>query len=204
MEFIPFNRTAKLSAIYTVEGQRCQNVHHYWFENTITVTDLEELCAFYVSWWDTYMKVQMPVGISLVKVEAVDLSEENGIGVEYQTGLPLSGNDADTIMPNNVTVAVKWLTGRTGRSYRGRTYHLGLRNGQVVGNTIVPVHLTWLLNSYTELVVANLTSNDAGMVVASRYENKTPRTTGLVTLVTNVSVDPTIDSQRRRLPGRGA
>ena len=41
------------------------------------------------------------------------------------------------------------------------------------------------------------------MVVVSRYENNAPRAEGIATLVDRLSSDGVIDSQRRRLPGRG-
>lgn len=203
MQFIPFDRVAKLEAIFLADSQRVENVHHFWFETAPTQDDLEELAASYKTWWTTELGPHLSSALSLQLVKVTDLTIEDGMSIEYATGLPVSGSAASPMLPNNVTIALKWTTGRAGRSYRGRTYILGLREDIVSANLIDTVYGGQLVTAYQNLVVRNLSVNDAVMVVASRFNNNLPRVTGLATVVTNCSLDRGIDSQRRRLPGRG-
>lgn len=204
MAFIPFDNVAKLEAIFTLDGQRIQNVHHYWFEAGPTETDLQDLAAFYKTWFDTSLAPHLPTVISLVLIKVTDLSVEDGTSIEYATGLPITGDANSPALPNNCTMTIKWTTGRSGRSYRGRTYFPVLREDIVDANMVSAVYAAQILTVMTDLVVVDLPVNDCVMVVASRVNNGTPRVTGLATPVTNLSIDRVIDSQRRRLPGRGA
>lgn len=203
MAFVPFNNTIKLEAVFTQDGQRIQNVHHYLVDETPNVDTAVSLCEAYKTWYNSYLKPIQTPDTSLVLIKATILETDNDPGVEYATGLPISGTNNVPSMPNNVTVAVKWLTGLRGRSYRGRTYHIGLAEDQVTKNNVIPAHLITLANTYGELISLTVDVGPAVMGIASRFHNNSERTVGVITPVTNVAVDATIDSQRRRLPGRG-
>lgn len=105
-------------------------------------------------------------------------------------------------MPNVITVAVKWVTALRGRSYRGRTYHIGLLETHILDNMITTAAQTLLQTYYVNLwgSVAILT---AEMVVASRIQGGVEREVGLMTPIIGFQIDRVVDTQRRRLPGRG-
>ena len=105
-------------------------------------------------------------------------------------------------MPNATTIAVKKNTGRAGRSYRGRVYHVGLTEIQVQDNRITPTATAAINTAYSTLIT-RYTAINCEWVVASTQNNNVPRVVGVATPIVGVSVDPVIDSQRRRLPGRG-
>lgn len=122
--------------------------------------------------------------------------------MEDATGLPLAGTGGSVQLPNNVTLCIKWTTENRGRSFRGRTYHVGLTESQVTDNEVVAVAMGQFTTAYGALLT-DLATAGWPLVIASRYANNQPRITGVATLVTGFSIDPFIDSQRRRLPGRG-
>jgi hypothetical protein len=132
-----------------------------------------------------------------------DLSTQTSGGIEYTQGMPIMGTFPDDQgMPSNVTVAVKWTTGLRGRSYRGRTYHIGIPRSCVEGNLVATEYVADLKDAYQTLI-NRFTQTGGAMVIASRQNNSVIRETGVSTPVTAVSIEHTIDSQRRRLPGRG-
>jgi len=106
-------------------------------------------------------------------------------------------------VPNNVAVVVKWITANRGRSYRGRTYHLGIPQGSVTGSVLTTGYRTSLVQAYSNFVLLGTTPTWT-LSVASRYSNGQPRTNGVITPINALSINPTVDSQRRRLPERGA
>lgn len=202
MAFIPVPLTAQVATRFLWDSQEVANVYHVtnpggWDGGTLT-----DVASIFANWWDVELQPGIASSCSLVEVAATDISVAGGRGVLYTTGLPLVGGSADPSLPNSVTVAVKWATGFTGRSYRGRTYHIGLVEPQVTNNTVVSGYVTTLTAAYNALRTS-LAAEGYTLVVASRYADKAPREEGITTPITAASVNPIVDVQRRRLPGRG-
>lgn len=203
MPFVPFNNVIKLEAIFTLDGQRVQNVHHYLVDETPDVDTCEELAISYRSWWLDAPRNDVSSSLALTMIKCTIMETEFSPGIEYVTGLPLSGNVASPHLPNNVTLAVKWGTGLRGRSFRGRTYHLGLCESQVTGSRVNSESIPPMLGYYGDLITLATDVGPAVMCIASRFQGGLERTVGVATPVISVSIDSVIDSQRRRLPGRG-
>jgi hypothetical protein len=205
MPFIPAANTAKVEMIFLDQGQRCENVYHVQFDAPPSETDLTNLATSFRDWWDVEMQPLTAHDVSLVLILARDLTTEGAVAIEFSDGLPLEGTGAGPL-PNNVTVAVKWSTGLSGRSFRGRTYMIGLPN-----NSIDPDNTNQLLTSYQSSLDAAFellidTVEDAGndLVVASFFHDNAPRVSAVLTKIVAASIDINIDSQRRRLAGRGS
>lgn len=199
----PTPDTAEVTMTFLQDGQYLINKHHYkntagWDEGS-----LNNLGTAIREWWDDNMKIRVPNTVSLVEIEVVDLSPGSGLGITVQTGLPIVGTKADNALPNNVTVAVKKGTGLVGRSFRGRTYHIGLCEGQVLGNTIIAADLLGLQTAYDLLKEPLGPVIPVDLCVLSEVSGGAQRVQGICTQVTGIGIDPVVDSQRRRLPGRG-
>jgi hypothetical protein len=150
------------------------------------------------------LKAFMPNTGGLVLVSVRDLTTESGLAIERTTGLPLIGTNASPQLPNNVTVAVKWSTGFAGRSFRGRTYHIGMPENSTVSNQVSAGPLADLNTAYAALIgVPPATDASMTLVVVSKFHANAPRLAGVTTPILARSINPTIDSQRRRLPERG-
>ena len=127
--------------------------------------------------------------------DIVDLLAVNADSAGFGTA---SGN----ALPNNVTWAVRFTTGATGRSARGRMYVIGLPDAQV-GATTSLVDVTFA----GQWVSAILALGDAAALdgwlacVVSRFTGGAERTTGTYRIITTVSFFNRLsDSQRGRLP----
>lgn len=203
MAFVPFNNTIKLVATFGYDLQYCANVHHYIVDETPDAATATSLAEGYKTWWDTYLKAFCPSALALVRITCTIMENENDPVIEYTTGMPDSATNSEPALPNSVTVAVRWNTNFRGRSYKGRTFHLGLTETQVTGNLLGTSQQTILTTAYGELMAIPTDVGPAIMGVASYYYHGVQRTTGVITPVTSVFIDRTIDSQRRRLPGRG-
>jgi len=203
MPFVPIPSTVQVETVFEYHGERCENVYHCQFQAAYDESSIANLLDVFRDWWSTNLRAQMPIELSLVNLIGTDQESQTGPRVEDATGLPLAGTDATSpAMPGNVTLAVRWLTAKRGRSYRGRTFHLGIQEDAVVGNLVTIGWQTLLTSAYATLLT-DLATFGAPLVVASRYTNNAPRTTGVATPVTSVYIDTVIDSQRRRLSGRG-
>ena len=203
MGFVPFDKVMRLEAVFRLDGQVVENVHHFWQPNEFTIDVVEDVCEAYKLWWVANLKPIVPDGVSLIKVIGTILDTENSPGIEYTTGLPVVGDSTSAEMPNNVSIAIRWNTGFRGRSYRGRTFHVGLTDGMVDGNNVTVATQNALLAAYTQLMILDTTPQAVMLGVASRVADGVERVTGVFTPVTGVVIDPVVDSQRRRLPNRG-
>lgn len=173
------------------------NVFHVNTPTTPTLADCEAVANLVVDWVDGGYNNCYAETTSSDRVVVTDVSAINSWQAEQivtaagqLVGAPLSSND---------TLAVKKSTGRRGRPYRGDWYVWAPTSSQIElldGNLF--------LESYRDTCVSQLnilrTTLEAEgylLVVASEA-------TGETTVVrTFVAVDRKVDSQRRRLSGRG-
>lgn len=203
MGFVPVPLTASVELIYEVMGQRCENVFHAkagiaWSESSLT-----DLAETFKDWFIADGKGIMSSNTALSKIVCKDLASKSGPAIEYQTGLPISGTISNIqACPLNVTAAVSFGTALRGRSYRGRVFQIGLNVGQIADNALNSQYRAELISVYASLVSA-VSTGGWDLAVVSRYTNKAPRSTGVATPITSVSVENALDSQRRRLATRG-
>lgn len=210
MPFIPAENTARIELVYSQGGQIVENVYHVEFGFVPAPTDLEDMATVFKDWWNTNLQPYVANTVSLNVIKARDLTTDSGSAIEYTTGLPILGASAVQPLPNGSTLAIKWTTGLAGRSFRGRTYHIGLVTSELADpNHISTGFQTTLANAYQALISA-VEGTGNNLVVASFYHGvdtagkPIPRSTAVLTIIDNAVVNTTIDSQRRRLPERGS
>lgn len=199
----PTENVAEVTMSFSQDGQILMNKHHYLNTAGWDAGSLNNLGTAIVEWWTDNLQEHIPSVISLDAVEVVDLTEDSGLGISVTEGLPVPGTGTGTALPNNVTLAIKKGTGFVGRSFRGRTYHIGLTEQQVTGNTVGSTVLDTLRDAYDALKEPLGALIPVDLCVLSEYADGAQRTAGICTVVTGIGIDPTVDSQRRRLPGRG-
>lgn len=197
--FIPVDNTARFRLNFQHMGELCMNVLHIRLGTAWSENDLDNMSLIIKDWWDTYLKAQCSSGTQLNTIEATSLEFEDDLRVVFSTGLPIAGTNSSPGMPGGTTVAVRFTSAYSGRSKNGRLFHIGLVEASQSGNTLDATVRTNLIAAYEELLAAiNAYGNDASLVIVSYCNNKVWRTTGATTLVSNVTIDQYIDSQRRR------
>jgi hypothetical protein len=203
MAFVPVPNTIGVDVIYEQDGQRVENTLYFerpagWDGSTIA-TFLGEL--------NTYIQTELlPVlstAIQLVQLVGTLLDAVDAIAVTLNISPPVSGSVTGDAMPNNVTYTIQFKTAQRGRSFRGRNYVPGLPNSAVSSNNVTSDFRTSLLAFYTGLI-ALAGDHTATWVVVSRVSGGVDRAIGVTTIInTPATADQVVDSQRRRLPGRG-
>lgn len=200
---IPSPNVIEVAMLFTLDGQQVENVYHYHMTLAPTTESMLGMAGAVKEWWIAHLQGNCPQSLALNAIMVTDLTTPTSAQVVYTTGLPITGANINIAAPSNVTVAVKWSTALRGRSFRGRTFHLGLMNAQIVANHLASGVQSILQNAYQEL------TDDPGIIefsqfcVLSEVSNGAPRAEGICTPIISAQVDPTLDSQRRRLPGRG-
>lgn len=204
MAFIPVPNVAQVNIRSTLDGQRIENTLYFKHLSAWSGVELANLASLVRAWWTTGPRAQLSSGLVLREVYAVDLTSANGATATDAVTNDPGGPDTAFRVPNSVALCVSFRTAQRGRSYRGRNYVAGWTVDSVTGNTFNSTKANAIKDAYEDLLVG-LNDGEYQWVIASRYANGQPRTTGVWSYVTAVTlVDLTVDSQRRRLPGRGA
>jgi len=206
MAFIPVPDTVAIDVIYDWDGQIVENTLYYTkISPTDTeITDQVDLVTGYIR--DTIMPLLTEV-ISLVRVVGTLLTALDAFTYTATGGLPVAGAILQTTaksFPGNVSLAISFRTSEAGRSGRGRNFVAGLVDLRDGNSLLDDVYAGQVVTAWQGL---RTLGSDAGwgQVVVSRFHAHAARTTGVVFPITStLMVDRTIDSQRRRLPGRGS
>lgn len=203
MPFVPMDHTVQAELVYMWNGQVCQNVLQFRSSTGLTTPIMEQLGTYLVTWYDAQMKSLHNITCQLTSIRLTDMTTEFSPGLDFTTGLPIVGTLAGESLPNNVSISMSKRTLFRGRSYRGRIYQVGMGETMTNGNSVLAGTLTSLITKWKLLMAFPTAGTAWEMVVASKYEGGNERTEALLTPVINISSDGIIDSQRRRLPGRG-
>lgn len=205
MAFQPVPNTASVEMIFGSNGSIVENVFHVEKDAPWTAVELQALAQAFEGWWRTELASTQPPTLALQRTDARDLTTASGAFHSEPCVGACQGTALDVALPNNVTAAVKWTTGLAGRSQRGRTYHIGLTEAAVVGDNLIESARATLQTAYNELIATiNALGGTYDLVVVSRVTNGLPRPVGQTTPITSAQLDNSVDSQRRRLIGRGS
>jgi len=192
----------QIELFFTQDSQLMENVFHAQKGTEYSLADFVTLWDNVRTWvTDEWADVAVD-DCSCVGAKFTDLSSETGVVYEPTLGSPLPGGILTPGLPTNVTVAVSWKTALRGRSYRGRTYHCGLAEESTLDSQLNVANIATITAAY-EALLTHISAGGSVLSVVSRVNNKTLRAEGIATPVTSVRVDSNLDSQRRRLPGRG-
>jgi len=150
---------------------------------------------------------------NLVAVKGRDLTTASSASLVTNAGLPIAGSYASVSIAPGLTKAVTHRTGLAGKSFRGRTFLVGIpldETPSITDGIINAGFMATALLAFDSLLGA-VTAADAAatLVVLSRYGgappiggHSVPRATGLMTPITSFGYSTlNLDFQRRRAPG---
>lgn len=213
MPFVPVPNTIQVNIVFEMDSQEVENTIYYEKSTGVDLTDIsaftEELNAYIVAELLPFLGNT----IKLIRLVSILLDAADSLLYISTTGLPATGGAAGAAAPNNVALCMSLRTANRGRSFRGRNFIAGIPKDLITENTVGSGSVAAYTDYYEGLI--GLGGDDGwAQVVVSRFsgytivdgkKKPTPRVTGITTPVTAAYVvDPTVDSQRRRLPGRGS
>lgn len=210
MPFIPVPDTVEVEVVYELYDQIVENTMYFTQEGSWTGPQIVDLLEQVRSHIESDLLPLLSSALKLVRLIGTLLDAVDAISIVSTVSPPSEGGQSSSGLPNNAAYVVTFNTAGRGRSNRGRNYIAGLcLVEEVDANTVTSAFRTGLLDFYTSMMT-DLAGSGYQMVVVSRFsgvdsEGKPiPRTTGVTNAITSFSTfDNTLDSQRRRLPGRG-
>lgn len=186
---------AKVTVRGRLDNQLCENVWYTVCDTGPALVQLESIAAIFQTAYGgiaTVMSDTYFVNDITVRYMGSALGPE----ITLTNTPPQQGGVAGAAEPNNVALCVSLRTAQAGRQARGRKYFSGIPKAEVDGNLISTDFCDAILNEMTSLILA-LATNGTELAIVSLV--------GLTVLpvVAALCVDNTVDSMRRRLPGRG-
>lgn len=165
-------------------------------------TDLQQAAGDAYSWWTSVLKPLLSTSTSLADITVADLTSQGAPQYVQTVGEAATGTGS--AVPLNACVVISGRTAKRGRSFRGRNYLSGLRDA-ILGvsmNAISTAFASTLAGAWGTLRTT-LDGHGYDHVIASKQQEGAPVSPAETNEVTAYVVDTLIDSQRRRLTGRG-
>jgi len=204
MAYIPAVNVAEAVVFGTLASQQIAMVLNFLYPTAITTTQLEDLAEGIVVEWGNNLATQISTQLQMLSGKVTDLTTASSPVREFFPASPVPGTVGSASVASNAALVISHHTAQRGRSFRGRTYIAGVPlNGTVDAGHITATYQTNILAAWQNYI-ADVESLGGNFVIVSRENGGVPRTTAVATPVTAESVNVDLDSQRRRLPGRGA
>lgn len=201
--FIPVPDAARTVMKYIIFGQTVENVHYFVRSGGFTAGFLDDLNASITTHWTTFIRPLLPTTAQLLEI--ISTAQEVVSGAQDSDIVAANGTNAGNPYQSlGATFAIKFSTGLSGRSYRGRMYWPQLIEGLVVANDLNAGYAAGIRDAVEDFFTS-INDDAVGTHNVVSYQNDCEwNTTGVATPVTGYSyTDLHVDSQRRRLSGRG-
>lgn len=203
MPFIPTPAGISVEFRYLIAGQQTENCVHFRSEDSDPSLVLADLGVAMLNWAEGNYFALQSVDVELREIYLVDISSADGPTLTVAPETTVTGEVNEPAVANNVAFCLTLRTNKRGRSYRGRWYAGGFTRLAVNDSAISP---SFAVSLRTSLTAMKTLAEGVGCTwsVLSKRANGAFRTSGVLTPITSVGwYDLTVDSQRRRLPGRG-
>lgn len=203
MAFQPAPNTYGVEIRYTWDTQEVENTLCFRRTTGASEEQAQALAIAVRAWVRTAYLPLVSNTVYLREVYVRDLGTSEFI--EYTASGVISDVGANTSpsLPNHNTLAVSFRTNLGGRSARGRNYIIGLCENQVSANLVNAGIATQFQTAYED-ILADVNTTELKWAILSRYINNVKRDNAVARDVTAVVLtNLVVDSQRRRLPGRG-
>lgn len=203
MAYQPVENTVLAEFRYSLFGENVENTLHFHSQDGVTLANMQDLATFLDDWWATSIRPLQNTAVTFRELYLTDLTTQTSPTYTSTVNAGLAGLDGGGAgLPGSVTFCVSLRTNQRGRSGRGRNYFIGLAEDEVTANQVTAAKANAIILAYENLLVPAL--DPYVLCVVSRQFNGVQRIEGLPQTVTSILyVDLDVDSQRRRLAGRG-
>lgn len=198
MAFVAIPGVVQVEARFTLFGQQIENVYHVGgLPSPAPVADMELIAGVFNTAVSGSMMPQMSADLIFREIFVRDLSEAGGAEFTLATTPAQPGGVGAESAASNAAFCVALRTARGGRRYRGRKYFSGMPRTLVTADVI---NTTW-----ADQMVAFLSELIASVEAAGFFLGIVSKLLHAITPIISASaVDLNVDSQRRRLVGRGS
>lgn len=207
MAFIPVPNVARLTMKHQMAGQEVENVFHVLNDDGWDMSSLLDVANAAATGWTDSLGVMPVLGAPLVFKSAhiTDLTSDTGLSADSFNGANTAGGTSGTAYPNNVAFAIHKQAVIGGRHNKGRVYIGGINSGLTSdANTMQATKANDIVTRLQGWQTGLEEAPGIHLGFVSYVEHGAPLSEGVfVPTIGYGYTDLTLDSQRRRLPGRG-
>lgn len=188
---------------YQSSDTNMENVYYVHKVSPWSQIDVAAIVTAFTNWETSNAAAQRGAYVELVRVTATDLTSLSGVRIDDQLVAPIPGTRSSTPLPANVTFAVKANIGKRGRGTNGRTYWIGLTEGQILDDQMQAA-AAGLIVTALETLISDISGAVAGSAlgVIHQFINRIWQPNAPFDPIVNYAyTDLNLDSQRDRLPG---
>jgi len=203
---IPVPNAVRVAMKYNVEGLTMYNIINVLQSSPASAGDLSAIAAVFQAWWETEWRATLSGSLVWLQADLTALDSSGSPVLTHVNSGSATGGLGGGVYPPNVSIAISLKTGLSGRSYRGRIYMPCVQPGFAVSGGRITTGAVAFIQPKVDALRTRLIASGRSLCVVSLYSgvdgsgNRIPRTVGVATPVTSISVGTRIDSQRRRLP----
>lgn len=188
---------AKVTLVFDRDTRKFVNTFHVSRATAWDMTAMSTLAVLFRDWWNTNYKTQASNAVSLSKVEVRKYDPTNPLALDLPVSPTIPGSNATVPDTGSTTMTMSWRTGLAGRKYRGRTYGVGLSEGDANNDDTVPSPRVVGYASAATALTSNLIAAGLSLAIFHRIDDT-------FTNVISVVIENLIDNMRSRLASRGA
>lgn len=203
MAFIPAPNAIRLCLQAVWTGQIVEICIGILKNSAVTGADLATVTTDMEAWRVSDFRNIVSTDVTFTQWYALSLTTATSPSLITPITANVQGLDVPGTVPNNTSVVTTFQTALRGRSYRGRSYLFGMSAANLFSATEVDPAFAAFINS-TMANIATALSSGFQHVVLSYQNNGAIRSTAARTPVTAYRTENRLDSQRRRLEGRGS
>lgn len=203
MAFIPAPNAIRICLQMLWAGQTVEICIGILKSTAVTAGDLATVTTDLESWRQTEYVPLISSSIDFVQWYALSLTTATSPSLITPITVSAVGGAGATTVSNNVALVTTFQTDLRGRSYRGRVYTPGISTVDIASSTEAGATIAFDLNTAYSQINSYLTAGFSHVVI-SYQNNNVLRSTAARTPVTGYRTEVRLDSQRRRLEGRGA
>src|SRR6478609_1100437 len=191
-DFIPVPDTVRVRMVYNYGSNVYMNVLHFKKAGAVA-SDVSALVDEVKTQWETFIKPIQTSVVTLAFIEGTLLNTASDAQITIPVNEP--GTGSSEALPFGASIVIKFTAGLTGRSNRGRLYHIGLTELQTTGNGVDDAAATTIITAYQNFFTALANTTDFIHVVVSYCNNNVWRAEGnAVDVLFYLLTDKNIDS----------
>lgn len=202
MAFIPIPQSVQLCFDFVTAGQNWQVcIVAKKLSGSPSGADLAALALAGYNWWSADGRDLLSNEVTLRQARATDMTSQGApVAIEVSGD---AGTVAQPSLPLGSALVTSLRTALRGRSYRGRQYWSGIPITAQDDPTNVTSTFATALGTAIGQLLSDIAALGFDAVIASKQHNGAVTNPAATNEITDVIVDTKLDSQRRRLEGRG-
>lgn len=186
----------RVSMLFSRDTRTFVNTFHVYRSTAWSISAMTALATIFSDWWTNNYRQFVWTGVALTQIQVRNYNPALPLAYDYTPAAPVPGLVNTPPDPASATLSTSWRTGLAGRKFRGRFYTVGMVEAHSQDNDTVTSAYVIAAGAAASALIANVVAGGLSLMIFHRIDNT-------FTQVVSTIVENLVDSQRKRLAGRG-